>query len=101
MAKVITIATVTLALVACSGRGSDDAGTLEHGLRQPLSRVYGPIDSVECEKSDDRTVPHGGAAYDCTLHLHGGGARIVCAGLTRGVPLFERKPCSQSRFPRG
>ena len=88
---------VALALAACSRGG--DAGTLEDGLKQPLSRVYGPIESVRCEESDTVTIPGGGTAYDCTLNLERGGTQVVCAGRAKGVPLFERTPCNQSRFP--
>jgi hypothetical protein len=92
------VALASLTLAGCSF-GGDDRGKVEDGLKGPLARIYGPISSVHCSRSDAAHVPGGGAAYDCTLNLTNGDREVVCAGLVKGVPAFDRSPCRASRFP--
>jgi hypothetical protein len=92
------VALASLVLGACSF-GGDDGGKLEDGLKTPMARIYGPISSVHCSKSDAAHVPGGGAAYDCTLNLANGGREVICAGLIKGVPAIDRSPCRASSFP--
>ena len=93
-------ASTSLALIACSN-GGNDGPKLENGLKGPLEHVYGPIDSVTCEKSEGVRILSGEQAYECTIVPARGGAKILCAGLTNGVPLFDRAPCRQAKFGRG
>jgi hypothetical protein len=86
-----------LAVTGCVRGG--DGGKLEDDLKGPMSRIYGPIDSVSCSKNENREAPGGGAAYDCTLNLQSGAMQVVCAGQAKGVPLFERTRCDESGFP--
>jgi hypothetical protein len=92
------VALASLTLGACSF-GGDDGGKLEDGLKMPMARIYGPISSVHCSKSDAAHVPGGGAAYECTLNLANGGKQVICAGLIKGVPAIDRSPCRAGSFP--
>ena len=89
---------VSLALGACFS-GGDDEAMLEEGLETPMARIYDPVSSVDCSKTNAADVPGGGAAYECTLNLATGGREVICAGLIKGVPAVNRSPCRASSFP--
>jgi hypothetical protein len=94
----LALLAVSLSLAACGG--GDDGGKLEKGLKEPLSRAYGPVDSISCAKHGGAKVLDRFTAYDCTVNFVGGRRRAFCAALAKGVPLFDDAACGTHPFRR-
>jgi hypothetical protein len=92
-----TVAALTFALVVAGcGSGGDDSAKLADQLKEPLSRSYGPVDSMRCEKNDEVKLLGGRTAYDCTLELASGRVERLCGGFANGVPLVAAHvPCGR------
>jgi hypothetical protein len=95
----LALLAVSLSLAGC-GSGGDDGGKLEEGLKEPLSRAYGPVDSISCAKRGGGKVLDRFTAYDCTVNFVGGRRRAFCAALAKGVPLFDDAACGTHPFRR-
>ena len=102
MTRVLTIAVAAALTVVVGGCGSDrdEAAKLSAELKEPLSRAYGPVDSMRCEKNDDVKLLGRRTAYDC-IDLASGRVERLCAGFAKGAPLVAAHvPCTASRYAR-
>lgn len=80
-------------LVGCALLG-DDSGGVEDGLKDGLSRAYGSVDSVSCASTEFEV--NGTKLYDCSVRFADGQTQTFCGFKAKGVPGWNRGPCSES-----
>jgi hypothetical protein len=81
----------------CAVLGNDSGG-VESGLKDGISRAYGPVDSVSCASTDYEA--NGTKLYDCSVSFTGGQTETFCGFKAQGVPGWNRGPCSETPLAR-
>lgn len=86
-----------LLLGGCAGLGNDSGG-VESGLKDGITRAYGPVESVSCASTDFEA--NGTKLYDCSVRFADGRTETFCGFEAQGVPGWNRGTCSESPLAR-
>jgi hypothetical protein len=85
-------------LVGGCARLGNDSGGVESGLKDGITRAYGPVESVSCASTDFEA--NGTKLYDCSVRFADGRTETFCGFEAQGVPVWNRGTCSESPLAR-
>jgi hypothetical protein len=101
MTRSLLVASFSLAgcllLGGCAFRGND-SGRVENGLKDGITRAYGPVESVNCTSTEFEA--NGTRLYDCSVRFADGRTETFCGFKAQGVPGWNRGTCSESPLAR-
>jgi hypothetical protein len=96
-ALILSVAVLNLApAVSACGILGGGAEKVESGLKDGLSRAYGPVESVSCEHSNVDVAEI--ELFECSVRFADGRVEKFCGFRANGVPGWDRGRCLETRI---